>query len=125
MANRLLIFEKRDKNVEIKVAGLGDICDAIYALVSLIPMGKVTSYSDLAEILNVSPRVVAKCLAINKDIIIVPCHRVVYKTLLIGGYSHGGVDFKKKLLLLEGVKIVKDRVSKEHYTRLSTLFWKR
>lgn len=36
----------------------------------------------------------------NNDLIIVPCHRVVSRRGL-GGYSRG-IEFKKRLLVLEG-----------------------
>ncbi|MEM1732399.1 MAG: MGMT family protein [Desulfurococcaceae archaeon] len=121
MVNRLIVLEKNNRNVIIRAAGLRDICEAIYMLVSLIPMSKVVSYSDIANILNTSPRIVAKCLAINENIIAIPCHRVVHKDLRIGGYSHEGVGFKSKLLILEDVKIANNRVSREHYIKLSSV----
>ncbi len=87
--------------------------EAVYALVSLVPPGKVTTYSDIAELLGLNPRIVASILASNERLIVVPCHRVVGKDGKLKGYALGGPRFKRRLLEIEGVKFDGDRVSKE------------
>ena len=84
----------------------------MYILLQLIPMGKVTTYSALARILNTSPRVIGRVLKENREVIVVPCHRVVKSNGDLGGYSLG-VDFKRRLLELEGVKFSNGRVCRE------------
>ena len=107
----LLVYE----NDSIRKANLKDLLEIVKALLLLIPMGKVTTYGDLASILNTSPRIVGKLMSLNDQIIIVPCHRVVKSNGFLGGYSMAnGVEFKRKLLEFEGVKFDdKNRVSKE------------
>lgn len=75
-------------------------------------MGKVTTYSALARILNTNPRIIGRILKENRKVIVVPCHRVVKSDGDIGGYSLG-VNFKRKLLKLEGVKFSNGRVCRE------------
>ena len=67
-----------------------------------IPFGKTISYSDLAtNILKPNAyRAVANANAANPISIIVPCHRVITNSGLLGGYA-GGTDTKEKLLILE------------------------
>jgi len=77
-----------------------------YTLLQLVPIGKVTTYKLLSEIVGKSPRLIGKVLAENKEIIVTPCHRVIKHSGDIGGYSLG-MEFKKKLLEIEGLKICK------------------
>ncbi len=95
-----------------------ELCEAVYALTQLLNLGEVTSYSDLAELLGMHPRAVAKCLKYNQHVIAIPCHRVVYRNLRLGGYSLGAA-FKEKLLKLEGALITNGRASRSSYKCLS------
>jgi len=89
---------------------------AVYALLHLVPPGCVVAYSDIARILGLSPRTVARILKSNKDPIAIPCHRVVSKDMTLGGYTMSGrpnPSFKRILLEFEGVAFDdKGRVSK-------------
>ena len=86
----------------------------------MIPLGRVTTYSSLAKILGTHPRVVGIMLSKNKNLIKVPCHRVIKSNGRIGGYVLGA-QFKRKLLELEGVKFCKDgRVCKEYVIDISS-----
>jgi len=104
-----------------KKATFRDVCRAVYMLVQLIPQGSVTSYSSIARLLGVNPRLVASCLAKNREIITIPCHRVVYSNMLVGGYRVLGVEFKKKLLQLEGIILSGNLVLKNHFIDLAKL----
>ena len=85
----------------------------IYALIQLVPLGRVTTYSSIARVLGLNPRVVARILASNKDLVVVPCHRVVGSGGELRGYALG-VEFKRRLLELEGVEFdSKGRVKRE------------
>ncbi len=88
---------------------------AVYALVMIVPPGRVVSYSTIAKLLEVHPRRVAQALRRNQIPIIIPCHRVVMKSGALGGYSRGGPKVKEKLLRLEGVEVINGRVPKRYF----------
>jgi len=94
--------------------------DLLKILLQLIPQGKVTTYGSLARALKTSPRAVGMMLSRNRDLIAVPCHRVVMSGGRIGGYSLG-LDFKKRLLLLEGVSFEDDKVSRDSIVDIEEL----
>jgi len=75
--------------------------ELVYTIVQLIPIGYTATYKAIAELLGIHPRRVALALKRNNKPIIIPCHRVVGVKDL-GGYTPAGVEFKKKLLQLEG-----------------------
>jgi methylated-DNA-[protein]-cysteine S-methyltransferase len=74
--------------------------DIVYVLLQCIPPGFAITYSALAELVGTTPRAIGAYMRSNRELIIVPCHRVVSKQGL-GGFSKG-VKFKEKLLKLEG-----------------------
>jgi len=76
---------------------------AVFKEVMKIPWGKVKTYKQIAEALGTSPRAVGMALSKNPILLIIPCHRVIAEKSL-GGYSRG-VELKKALLELEGIKI--------------------
>ena len=69
---------------------------------SKIPFGQVRSYKWIAEKIDqpLAARAVASVLKKNKDLFVVPCHRVVKSDGSIGGYVLGK-RIKKMLLDLE------------------------
>ena len=91
---------------------------SVYAVTSLIPMGKVTTYGAIAKAIG-SPRAaraVGNALGANTNPIVVPCHRVVRGDGVLGGYSGGeGPTTKAKLLAREGVKVSAGRVNLDKY----------
>ncbi len=74
--------------------------DIVYVLLMLVPMGYTVTYRVLAELAGTSPRAIGAYMRANRDLVVVPCHRVV-SVRGLGGYSLG-VGFKEKLLRLEG-----------------------
>ncbi len=74
----------------------------VWQAVQKIPYGQTVSYSDIAEIIQKpnALRAVGTAIGANPVPIIIPCHRVIAKNGKLGGYS-GGLEMKKKLLLLE------------------------
>lgn len=95
--------------------------EAVKTLLTLIPLGRVVSYSHIAEILKSHPRSVANALRSNDEPVLIPCHRVVHDDGRIGGYTLNGKpnpEFKKKLLLLEGIALTDDRVGEEYFIKL-------
>ena len=106
----LLVYEKG----VVKKASLRDLREAVYILVSSIPPGRVATYKCISEIIGVSPRLVAWFLKTNDKPVVIPCHRVVYSDLRVGGYSRGGWRVKERLLRLEGVEVRGGRVLEEY-----------
>lgn len=98
--------------------------EIVYTLVTLIPMGRVTSYSNISKVTGLHPRAVAKILESNPNPIVVPCHRVVYSNGGLGGYKPMDVDFKKRLLELEGVCFKDKRICRESLIDLHGLLIK-
>ena len=76
-----------------------------------IRRGQVRTYAAVASRIG-SPRAtraVGAANAANPLPIVVPCHRVVAAGFCLGGYS-AGLDRKRRLLELEGVRVVQERV---------------
>ena len=71
-----------------------------------VPRGEVVSYGELAALAGRprAPRAAGTFCAHNRLPVFVPCHRVV-AAHGIGGYGSLGVDYKRRLLALEGVSI--------------------
>jgi len=81
-----------------------------YELLSQIPQGKISTYKQIANILNTKAyRAVGNAMAKNPNPIIVPCHRIIKSDGHIGGYILG---IKKKISLLknEGIVIKQGKV---------------
>jgi methylated-DNA-[protein]-cysteine S-methyltransferase len=86
------------------------ICSSFQTKVLLaeyaIPRGWVSTYGRIAKHLQIpgGARAVGNALASNPFPIVIPCHRAVRSNGALGGYQ-GGLDMKRALLELEGVKI--------------------
>jgi methylated-DNA-[protein]-cysteine S-methyltransferase len=84
--------------------------DQCYALLQQIPTGKVTTYKEIAKALNIKAyRAVGNAMARNKQLIVIPCHRVVKSNGEIGDYRLGMMK-KKDLLQQEGIVINNNQV---------------
>ena len=71
-----------------------------------IPYGKTVSYQDIAKKLGnpKASRAVAKAVGANPFLILIPCHRVIGSDGSLRGFR-AGLELKKKLLALEGVRL--------------------
>lgn len=71
-----------------------------------VQYGEVVSYSDLARLAGHprAQRAVGTFCARNRFPLVVPCHRVVSSDG-IGSYGSLGLDYKRRLLELEGVTL--------------------
>jgi methylated-DNA-[protein]-cysteine S-methyltransferase len=71
-----------------------------------VPYGEVVSYSDLAKAAGYprAQRAAGTFCAGNRFPIVVPCHRVG-GARGIGSYGSLGIDYKRRLLALEGVAL--------------------
>jgi methylated-DNA-[protein]-cysteine S-methyltransferase len=71
-----------------------------------VPRGEVVSYGELAALAGRprAPRAAGALCAANRFAFVVPCHRVV-AAHGIGSYGSAGVEVKRRLLALEGVRL--------------------
>ncbi len=86
-----------------------------------IPRGKVASYSQIANLLRTSPRVVGRLLSMNPYPVLVPCHRVVRNSGEIGGYTPQKTHIKRKLLEAEGVYFDGMKIRRSEFVDYETL----
>ena len=90
---------------------MSDFFNAVYEVVKQVPLGKVTTYGDVARAAG-SPRAsrqVGWALHSNPQPGIIPCHRVVFKDgSLTDGFAFGGRDVQKAMLLEEGVQFAEE-----------------
>ena len=82
-----------------------------YEALQKVPSGTVISYSGLAEMVGrpKAHRAVGNAMNKNPFAPKVPCHRVVKSNGDLGGFSSGS-RLKIKRLLLEGVKVVDNKI---------------
>ncbi|MEI6682602.1 MAG: MGMT family protein [Bacteroidota bacterium] len=94
----------------------------VFAVVRLIPYGRVTSYGAIAEYLGTrgSARMVGWAMnASHTQVTDVPAHRVVNRNGLLTGRHHFGTPaVMQQLLESEGVEVKDNQV-----TRFDELFW--
>jgi O-6-methylguanine DNA methyltransferase len=87
-------------NFPFAMAHLSEYAQNVIRVVSLVPLGYVTSYGAVAEVAGGSPRAVGRVMALNPFPPICPCHRVVSSDFTLGGYG-GGLDLKLEILKRE------------------------
>jgi methylated-DNA-protein-cysteine methyltransferase-like protein len=88
-----------------------EIFEQVYDLVRQVPLGRVTTYGDIASILNINPRYVGYILHNNPYPGDVPCHRVVNSEGRVAiTFAFGGDDAQQKLLEAEGVAFVSGKI---------------
>src|SRR3990167_1197267 len=87
--------------------------DDVYQLIRNIPLGKVATYGQVAQLVGnpKAARAVGMCMKTNPDAPRTPCHRVVASDGSLHGYSGGdGLPTKKQMLLKEGVQFIGEKV---------------
>jgi methylated-DNA-[protein]-cysteine S-methyltransferase len=94
------------EDVELDVEGWTPFQLEVARTLRLVPYGEVVSYSDLARLAGHprAQRAAGTFCARNRFGIVVPCHRVVGADGL-GSYGSLGVEYKRRLLALEGVTL--------------------
>ena len=100
--------ERTHFDVEVDLSGLTPFQQAVLRATLEIPYGMVRSYKEVAEAAGRpgAARAAGAALGNNPVGIIVPCHRVIASDGSIGGFSSaGGVETKRRLLELEGVRL--------------------
>jgi methylated-DNA-[protein]-cysteine S-methyltransferase len=93
-------------DVELDLEGLTEFQRAIVAALRAVPWGEVVTYGELAALAGHpnAQRAAGSVCAGNRFPLVVPCHRVVSANG-IGRYGATGVEFKRRLLELEGVAV--------------------
>lgn len=78
----------------------------VWAALCEIPFGQTRTYGRIAESVGKpgGAQAVGQACGANPIPIVVPCHRVLAANNDIGGYT-GGLDWKRKLLALEGIEM--------------------
>jgi methylated-DNA-[protein]-cysteine S-methyltransferase len=92
----------------VELEGVGPFARKVYDAAREIPIGKTSTYGELAKKLGQpkAVRAVGRALARNPIPLIIPCHRILAADGKPGGFSaHGGAVTKLKLLALEGLPV--------------------
>ena len=77
----------------------------VWQMLRRITLHKTMSYGEVAQAIGrpKATRAVGQACGANPIPVIIPCHRVLAANGRLGGFS-GGLDWKRKLLGLEGIK---------------------
>lgn len=80
----------------------------VWAILQKIPYGQTRTYGEIAReigmqrgVSGMAAQAVGNAVGHNRISVIVPCHRVLGSNGSLTGYA-GGIDKKRKLLILEG-----------------------
>ena len=87
--------------------------EKVYEITKQIPKGKVATYGQLARLAGnaKAARAVGAFMRVNPNAPHTPCHRVVARDGSLTGYSGiGGIIGKKKMLEVEGVLFMGNKV---------------
>jgi methylated-DNA-[protein]-cysteine S-methyltransferase len=108
LQERLLAYFRGERvafgDVELDLEGATPFQRAVVAALRSVPYGETVTYGELAALAGHpnAHRAAGTVCAGNRFPIFVPCHRVVAANGL-GGYGGSGIDYKRRLLALEGV----------------------
>ncbi len=102
------------RGYELDLSGCTEFERRVYQAAREIPAGQVRTYGDIARAIGNpgAARAVGNALGKNPVGIVIPCHRVVASDG-IGGFT-GGVEWKRKLLRLEGSLESAERTKEKH-----------
>jgi len=95
------------KDLPLDLNWASDFAKKVYKELLNIPYGKIATYGQIAKRIGDArfARAVGQALARNKIPIIIPCHRIVGTDGKLGGFAWG-VEYKRRLLELEGVEVL-------------------
>jgi methylated-DNA-[protein]-cysteine S-methyltransferase len=93
-------------DVELDLEGATDFEQALTEALRRVPRGETVTYGELAALAGRpnAQRAAGTFCARNRFGLVVPCHRVVAADGL-GSYGSLGVNYKRRLLELEGVSV--------------------
>jgi len=108
--NEFFIGKRRKFDFELDLNYLPLFAQKVLKKCYKIRYGKILTYGELAAQTGSAKaaRAVGRIMATNPIPIVIPCHRVVGASGKLTGYG-GGLDMKKNLLELEGVKIISEK----------------
>jgi methylated-DNA-[protein]-cysteine S-methyltransferase len=91
-------------DVKLDLDGLTTFQTSVAEALRRVPWGEVVTYGELAALAGRpnAQRAAGSVCAHNRFPLVVPCHRVVGADG-IGSYGSTGIDYKRRLLELEGV----------------------
>ena len=98
-----------------------DFFSKVFAVVRLIPEGKVTSYGAIAQFLGAakSARIVGYAMNASHQLEDVPAHRVLNRNGVLTGKHHfSTTDAMQRLLEEENVSVINDQIQ-----NFSKHFW--
>ncbi len=87
--------------------------EQVYAVVRIIPEGRVTTYGAIAQFLSAknAARMVGWAMNAAHQMLDVPAHRVVNRNGMLSGKHHfPGENLMEELLISEGHQIEKDQI---------------
>lgn len=90
--------------ISLSLSAGTDFQQRVWQILQKIPYGQTVSYRQVASAIGrpTAYRAVARAIASNPLVIIVPCHRVIRNDGGFGGYA-AGVERKQRLLRLERI----------------------
>jgi methylated-DNA-[protein]-cysteine S-methyltransferase len=93
-------------DVDLELDGWTPFQVAVLQALRNVPYGEIVSYAELARLAGHprAQRAAGTFCARNRFGLVVPCHRVVAADGL-GSYGSLGLDYKRRLLALEGVTV--------------------
>jgi len=85
--------------------------EKVYGLCKKIPLGKVSTYGEIAKALRSSPRAVGQALRCNPYAPVVPCHRVVKTDGSLGGFNGKikGPEITRKIQRLKNESVLVEK----------------
>ena len=98
----------RPSSLPQSLGALTDFERSVYAEVCRIPRGETRSYGWISSAIGkpASSRAVGQAMARNPYPLMVPCHRVLPASGVVGHYALGGPSVKARLLVAEGADVV-------------------
>jgi methylated-DNA-[protein]-cysteine S-methyltransferase len=97
------IYDGKDTDATLTLATsrLSSYTNCVIQATLAVPVGYVTTYGAIAEVVGGGPRAVGNAMACNLFAPAVPCHRVVKSDFSLGGYGLGGLKVKLDFLRRE------------------------
>lgn len=92
-------------DIELDLDAVPEFHRRVYEIARTIPPGRTTTYGEIANRLGLpgSAQAVGRAMGRNPFPIVVPCHRVLGAGGKLTGFSApGGVETKRRMLLIEG-----------------------
>ena len=104
--------ERVELSAPVEFPAASEFRRRVWEVTAQVPYGEVVTYGEVATRAGRpgGARAVGQAMAHNPVPLVVPCHRVVAADGTLGGFSaEGGVELKRRLLVLEGVFAVGNR----------------